>query len=136
MKLNLKLLKDSDYQDVLCGWWKDWRWTPPPQDFLPEMGKGGFMVYDGETPVVAGFLYNTNSGIAWCDFIISNFNYKDKIKRAKAINLLLLSLEERAKTLNKTFMYALIKNQSLIKTYEDLGYIKGDAYTSELIKKI
>ena len=28
----------------------------------------------------------------------------------------------------------LIKNQSLIKTYEDMGYIKGDTYSSEMIK--
>jgi hypothetical protein len=31
-------------------------------------------------------------------------------------------------------VYALIKNQSLIKMYEELGYIKGDSYTSEMIK--
>jgi hypothetical protein len=32
------------------------------------------------------------------------------------------------------YAYALIKNNSLIKTYEDLGYTKGDSYTSEMIK--
>ncbi len=32
------------------------------------------------------------------------------------------------------YSYALIKNESLIGTYEELGYIKGDSYTGEMIK--
>ena len=33
-------------------------------------------------------------------------------------------------------MYALVKNQSLINTYVEMGYIQGDAYNTELIKRI
>jgi tRNA 2-selenouridine synthase SelU len=53
-----------------------------------------------------------------------------------AINLLLLSLEERAKKLNKKFMYALVKNNSLINVYKEQGYKEASSYTTELIKKI
>ena len=42
MSLNIKPLTDKDYDEVLCEWWKDWRWTPPAKDFLPETG---YMVY-------------------------------------------------------------------------------------------
>ena len=38
------------------------------------------MVLDGETPVCAGFVYITNSKVAWCEFIISNPNYKNHRK--------------------------------------------------------
>jgi hypothetical protein len=41
-------LKPGDYDDILVGWWKDWRWTPPSRDFLPLNGEGGFMIYDDD----------------------------------------------------------------------------------------
>ena len=34
------------------------------------------------------------------------------------------------------YIYALIKNPSLINKYEQLGFVKGDSYTSEMIKTI
>ena len=94
------------------------------------------MVYEEETPIVAGFLYNTNSGVAWADWIISNFDYKDKYKRKVAIGLLLLALEEKAINLDKKFMYALVKNKSLINVYKEQGYEEASSYTTELIKKL
>ncbi len=136
MQLNIHPLKTTDYEEILCKWWKDWRWTPPPQDFLPENGTGGLMVYDGDIPVVAGYLYNTNSNVVWIDFIVSNFQYKDKKNRKLAIKLLILALEERTKQLGKYICYALIKNKSLVSTYKELGYTQGDAYSTELIKRI
>lgn len=136
MQLNIHPLKPTDYEEVLCNWWKDWRWTPPPQDFLPDNGKGGLMVYDGDVPVVAGYLYNTNSNVVWIDWVISNINYKDRNNRKMAIQLLILALEEQAKQLGKNILYALVKNKSLIKVYKDLGYVQGDMYNTELIKRI
>ena len=56
MELNINRLSSTDYDDILCQWWRDWRWTPPPKDFLPEDGTGGYIVYDDETPVCAGFI--------------------------------------------------------------------------------
>ena len=136
MQLNIQPLKSTDYEEVLCKWWKDWRWTPPPQDFLPENGIGGLMVYDEDVPVVAGFLYNTNSNVVWIDFIVSNFHYKNKNNRKLAIKLLILALEERTKELGKYTLYALIKNKNLIDIYKELGYNHGDSYSTELIKRI
>ena len=52
MALNIKPLSDSDYDNILCGWWKDWKWTAPAKDFLPDMG---YMVYYNDEPICAGF---------------------------------------------------------------------------------
>ena len=71
MNLNVKVLKEEDYDNILVNWWKDWRWTPPSKDFLPDNGKGGYMVYEDDTPICAGFMYLTNSKVVWCDWIIS-----------------------------------------------------------------
>lgn len=70
MLFDIKLIEDRDYENILVNWWNDWGWTPPNKDFLPENGKGGIIIYDQKTPVCAGFIYTTNSSVAWIDWII------------------------------------------------------------------
>lgn len=133
-ELNIRQLEEGDYENILKGWWKDWGWTAPTKDFLPDDGKGGMIVYDGEIPICAGFMYLTNSKVAWVDWIISNKEYKKKPHRREAITLLVDTLTKIANDTGNKYCYALIKNQSLIETYKDLGYVKGDEYVGEMIK--
>jgi len=134
MEFNLRKLNSTDYEDILVGWWKDWEWTAPPKDFLPENGEGGVIIFDGEVPVCAGFMYATNSKIAWIDWIISNKEYTKRPQRTEAIKLLIETITDISKNAGYKYGYALIKNDNLIKTYENLGYVKGDSYNSEMIK--
>lgn len=136
MDFNIRPLTEVDYENTLVGWWKDWRWTAPPKEFLPENGKGGIMVLDKKTPVCAGFVYMTNSKVAWVDFIISNVKYKDRPKRKDALELLINTLTNISKDSGNKFCYALIKNKSLMNTYKKLGYTAADSYTQEMIKKL
>ena len=136
MSLNIIPLKESDYDNILCGWWKDWRWTPPSRDFLPDNGMGGFIVYDGDIPVCAGFMYDTNSKAVWCDWIISNINYRDRQRRRYALEMLISKISNEAALLGKKYIYALIKNQPLINTYKKVGFVEGSSYTKEMIKKL
>jgi hypothetical protein len=41
MELYIRELNETDYDEILVGWWKDWGWSAPPKDFLPRDGKGG-----------------------------------------------------------------------------------------------
>ena len=134
MELYIRELNESDYDDILVGWWKQWKWEAPQRDFLPNDGKGGIIVYDEETPVCAGFMYLTNSKVAWVDWIISNKEYTKKPQRKDAIKLLVSTLTDICKKTGSKYIYALIKNESLINTYKDLGYIQGSTYTKEMIK--
>ena len=136
MKLNILPLHADDYENILCNWWRDWRWTPPSKDFLPDDGMGGFMVYDGQVPICAGFMYVTNSKAAWCDWIISNLKYKDRQKRKEALELLVKTISDEAEALGKKYIYALIKNKPLIEVYKKVGFKEGDTYTHEMIKII
>ena len=79
-------------------------------------------------------MYLTNSKVSWVDWIISNKEYTKKPQRKDAIKLLVSALTDICKKAGSKYSYALIKNESLIGTYEDLGYIKGDSYTVEMIK--
>lgn len=132
--LSIRKLNSSDYENILVGWWNDWGWTPPEKDFLPNSGEGGLIVYDGDTPICAGFMYITNSKVSWVDWIISNKNYNIKPLRKEAIKLLVSSLTIVCKDTGSKYSYALIKHESLIKVYEELGYVKADSYTIEMIK--
>lgn len=134
MALYIRELNETDYDNILVGWWEQWGWTAPQRDFLPDNGKGGIIVYDDKTPVCAGFMYLTNSKVSWVDWIISNKEYTKKPDRKDAIKLLVSALTEICNKSGSKYIYALIKNDSLIGTYEDLGYTKGDSYTSEMIK--
>lgn len=132
MELTIRQLNENDYQDILVDWWKQWGWTAPEKDFLPDNGMGGYIVYDEEIPICAGFIYVTNSRVAWVDWIISNKEYRGK--RKEAITMLIDTLTNLSKMSGSKYAYALIKNNSLIKTYEELGYTQGDTYNSEMIK--
>ena len=79
-------------------------------------------------------MYITNSKVGWCDWIVSNFEYKNKKKRKEALSFLVQVLSHTLKISGCKYGYALLKNDSLIKTYEDNGYIKADAYNAEMMK--
>lgn len=132
--INIRHLNENDYDAILVGWWKEWGWDAPVRDFLPNNGTGGAIVFDGDTPICAGYLYMTNSKASWIDWIISSKTYTDREKRKFAISLLIEQLTSLSKDLGNKYAYALIKHQNLIKTYEEHGYIKGDSYQSEMIK--
>jgi len=134
MEFVIRPLNESDYESILVGWWEDWKWEAPKKDFLPDDGKGGIMILDEGIPVCAGFIYTTNSKVAWVDWIISNKNYRKKPRRSEAIKLLVETLTNISKKTGHKYSYALIKHPGLISTYEKLGYIKGDGYTGEMIK--
>ncbi len=78
MELTTRQIVAEDYDKILVDWWIAWGWKPPVRDFLPNNGTGGIIVYDGETPVCAGFVYVTNSKVCWVDWVISNKDYKKK----------------------------------------------------------
>lgn len=131
--MEVRFLSEGDY-DVLSSWWKDWRWTPPPRDFLPQDGAGGLMVSKDGIDICAGFIYFTNSKTAIIEFIISNFQYKNK-DRKDAIEFLINTLTELAKETNDCkYIYTSLKNQNLINNFSACGYHEGSTGCVEMIK--
>ena len=125
--MKIRLINDSDYE-MLCGWWKGWGWSDAPsKDVLPDIG-----VIVNEC--AAGFLYLTNSKLAWANWIVSDKNYRGD-DRGEAINTVIMSLEGIAKDNGVEFMYGVIDNKLLVERYKTLGYKEG-SYQRELIKKI
>lgn len=134
MALIIRPLNENDYDTTLSTWWHNWGWEPIERDFLPDNGKGGLMVLDGEEPVCAGFVYTTNSKVAWVDWIVSSDTYRKKPERKEAIKLLVETLTNICRNTGHKYSYALIKHPGLSELYEELGYVKGDKQVSEMIK--
>lgn len=132
--MEVRNLIHSDYDEILVKWWKDWRWVAPSRDFLPDNGNGGLIVYDGDIPVCAGYMYVTNSKTGLCEFIVSNFHYKDKEKRKEAISLLIHTIDKVLKNVGCKYSYSVLKNKSLINIYKEVGYQEGSKNCTEMVK--
>jgi hypothetical protein len=134
MELKVRALEETDWE-TLSFWWKQWRWPEITKEMLPMTGCGGLMVYNDDTPIAAGFLYLSNSKVAWLDWIISNPDYKES-NRKDALELLIVSLEEVAKQQDYSIIISIARHKGLINTHRKLGYTIDDTPSYEISKKI
>ncbi len=103
--MKVRWLKEEDYP-ILVEWWKFWRFFPPTQEILPSNGLSGLVVTDENNCMIcAGFLYATNSPIAWIEFIVSNPSVKDKKIRKESLTFLIQELSNLAKKNNFKVIY-------------------------------
>ena len=134
MQLNIRKLKESDW-DTLCSWWDEWpEWQSPPRDFLPDNGTGGLMV-EKDVPIAAGFIYYTNSKGAWFEWVISNPNYREA-DRKDAVELLINAAEKVCKANGVKYMFSIGRNKSLINIHKELGWNIDTKPSHELVKNI
>lgn len=131
--MEVRYLNDADYSDTLVKWWESWGWTAPSRDMLPENGTGGVMVSKEGIDICAGFVYFTNSTMAWVEYVVSNKDYRMS-DRAEAIELLITTLSVIARDNGYKFVYASVKNKPLIHKYERCGFKIGDHDCQEMIK--
>jgi len=135
MKLNIRMLKDSDW-DTLVKWWDAWpKWKAPAKDFLPDNGKGGFIVENQNEPIVAGFLYITNSKAALLEWIVSNPEYRQN-DRQEAIELLINGAENVCRKQGIKYIFSIGRTKQLINTHKKLGYHVDDEPSHEIVKTI
>jgi hypothetical protein len=134
MELTVRALQESDW-DTLQSWWAQWNWPQMNKDLLPLNGTGGLIVCKEDTPIVAGFLYLTNSKVAWMEWIVSNKEYRED-NRKDALELLILGLEEVALSVDKNIILSIGRNTGLIDMHKKLGYTVDDSPSYEISKKI
>ena len=135
MKFNIRKLEASDW-NTLVKWWDSWpEWTAPPKTFLPENGTGGLIVEKDKQPIVAGFLYFTNSQAVLLEWIISNPEYRNA-DRSEAIELLINMAEEVCKKQNQLHIFSIGRNKHLIETHKKLGWHVDNKPSYEIVKNI
>lgn len=134
MGLTTRALQESDWE-TLQEWWKKWDWPIMSKDMLPLNGCGGLMIYKGDQLIAAGFLYLSNSKVAWLDWIISNPEYKES-DRKQALALLIDELEKVALAQDYSIIISIARNKSLINIHKELGYTIDENPSYEISKKI
>ena len=128
-------LKESDWETLLK-WWDSWPdWTAPSKDFLPDNGTGGIMVEKNNKPIVAGFIYETNSASVLLEWIVSDPEYRDN-DRGEAVELLITEAEKSTKALGYNYMFTIGRNKRLIETHKKLGWFVDDKPSHEITKKL
>lgn len=90
------------------------------------------MVYKDDVEICAGYLFFTNSKMAWIEFIVSNYDYKEK-DRKEAICFLINELTNIAKSKEFKIVFTSVKNENLIKRFKECNYVIGSENTKELI---
>lgn len=131
---DINWLKFEDYEQ-LVEWWKQWKWSPPTREMLPDNAKGGIMVSKNGINICAGFIYNTNSSIAWCEYIVSNQEYREK-DRKEALQELINAITEIARAGGFNVVFTSTNNVHLLKRLDECGYVVGDTGVTQLIKKL
>ena len=134
MELNVRELRESDWE-AMSSWWKWWRWPAVSKETLPLNGCGGVMLCKDDIPVAAGFLYLSNSKVAWLDWIVSNPEYRES-DRKEALAMLINSLELVAKQEGYSIIISIARNKSLINIHKKLGYTVDEKPSYEISKKI
>ena len=129
-----RILKESDW-DILVSWWKWWRWTVPAKDFLPENGTGGIIIEKDGIPIVAGFIYITNSATTLLEWIVSNPDYKEP-DRKLAIEMLITEAENLTKESGYNYIFSVGRSKHLITTHKKLGWFVDDKPSYEITKKL
>lgn len=134
--MEYRLLEENDYP-MLCKWWSDNRFPIPPLEFLPRNGTDGILVLKDGIPICAGFIYETSSPVlAWIEYIVSNFEVKDRALRKEALLFLIKTLTEICERMGKKYIFTSVKNESLIARYEDCGFVNGGKGATEMIKVV
>jgi len=134
-ELFTRILRESDW-DTLVAWWDWWPgWTAPPKSFLSENGTGGLMVEKNGIPIVAGFIYETNSDVALFEWVVSNPKYKEK-DRQDAIEKLIIDAEDTIKAMGYKRIFSIGKSKSLMNTHKKLGWFVDDKPSHEILKNL
>ena len=132
--LVLRSLTEEDYE-VICDWWTKWEWPILPKELLPQDGLGGFMVEKNKKPIVAGFVYLTNSKGAWFDYIVSDPDYRED-DRNEAVELLIRGAEQFCIDLGIKAILHIGRNKGLIDKFNKLGWGVDKTPSYEIMKRI
>lgn len=134
MKLKARTLLEQDY-GMLEKWWLGWGWPVVSKDILPDNGTGGVMIEHEGKPIVAGFIYWSNSGMCWFDWVISDPK-GNKRARPFAVKFLIETVEKMVKDAGKKCIMSISRSNSLLKIHKKLGWVIDEKPSHEIIKRI
>ena len=126
--MDIRNISPDDW-DTLIKWGID-----KDKDLLPKDGTVGLMVHVENLPIAAGFIYLTNSKLAFINDIIYDKN-KDKKLLHNSLDLLIVAFEQTLKELGFKTVVIINTDEMLNNSYKALGW-KEDITINKLIKNL
>lgn len=124
--------QDAHYE-LLSPWFNHYWGATPPADMLPD---DGYLIYsDSNGPVVAGFIYKTNSKLCWVEHVIGNPE-ADKEERKEGIHVLIDALTSRSKALGFRYAFTATTHQNMIGYYKEHGFVEDAKPLTHMVKVI
>lgn len=117
-ELRVRPYTSEDYP-ALESYWEYHKFPPVPREVLPPTG----LVVEAEGLICAGWVYKTDSPIAWIEWIVAN-PMTIKQKKDEALNLLIESLIAECKDYPVIFTSTVLPK--LADRLESFGFAKGD----------
>lgn len=121
---------NKDYTDVAT-WWSGHNWPIIPPDYLPKLG---IIVEDDDFKYCCGWLYRTDSLIAWLEYVVTNPAAPMK-RRSVAINLLIEELSDKAKQMGYGCIFTSAISGGLIRRFKKADFVVGDEGMTNLVRK-
>lgn len=118
---------DTDYVSV-AKWWLGHKWPVVEKKSLP---KTGFIVDN----VCAGFLYKTDSSIAWLEFIIANPR-SSKEERSEGLNAVIEAAIKHASDEGFTTVFSSLQHPGLINRFKEHGFQERDNNMTNVMRTI
>jgi hypothetical protein len=126
--MDIRNISPGDW-DTLVAWGID-----KNKDLLPKDGTGGLLVHLENIPIAAGFIYLTNSKLAFINDIIYDKDKDEKLLH-NSLDLLIVAFEQTLKELGFKSIIVIGTNEMLNNSYKALGW-KEDEIINKLIKNI
>jgi len=92
------------------------------------------IIEENNKPVIAGFIFKTNSKGCWLEFIISDPDYKDD--RTNIIDKLIDDAEKIAINMGFKYMLFIGKSNGIRESMRNKGWLEDPQPSYELMKKI
>jgi hypothetical protein len=122
--MKLKEFQPEQYE-MIANWWDAHGWHSVPQEFL---SKTGLVVYDGDTPRAAIWMYRTDSKVMMAEWLVTNPENTPRESYA-AVKLLLEGIKNIADSTD-TYLMTFLQDPSLIKNFKKQGFeIEEKPYT-------
>lgn len=121
---DVRVYTPEDYP-MVCSWWDGHKWPQIPQESL---SKTGLIVEVNNVPVCAGWIYKSDSNLAWFEWLVCDPK-AGKEERNLAIPFLIETVKKIIKAwgFSVIFMSVSAKHRSLIKRLTDHGFEMTDS---------
>tara|TARA_R100001530_G_scaffold105248_2_gene73418 strand:+ start:1654 stop:2073 length:420 start_codon:yes stop_codon:yes gene_type:complete len=87
-KLSIRTIEPDKDASTIDEWWESYHKIKIDKKLLPNNGKNGLVAEINGKLIAAVFIYQTNSPVWYCDYLVADPNYKEKNRETILILLI------------------------------------------------